>query len=63
MQAMEGEGGRLTVRLFARLRDIAPTGRRVVYVGAGFFRIADGRIVEHWHQHDALGLMRQLRTT
>jgi steroid delta-isomerase-like uncharacterized protein len=25
-----------------------------------WFRIADGRIAEHWHQHDALGLMRQL---
>ena len=24
------------------------------------FRLADGRIVEHWHQHDALGLMKQL---
>jgi steroid delta-isomerase-like uncharacterized protein len=24
------------------------------------FRVADGRIVEHWHQHDALGLMKQL---
>ena len=24
------------------------------------FRVADGQIVEHWHQHDALGLMKQL---
>ena len=24
------------------------------------FRVADGRIVEHWHQHDALGMMKQL---
>ncbi len=24
------------------------------------FRVADGLIVEHWHQHDALGLMKQL---
>ena len=25
-----------------------------------WFRLADGLIVEHWHQHDALGLMKQL---
>jgi steroid delta-isomerase-like uncharacterized protein len=25
-----------------------------------WFRLADGRIVEHWHQHDGLGLMKQL---
>ena len=24
------------------------------------FRVDDGRIVEHWHQHDGLGLMKQL---
>jgi len=24
------------------------------------FRVTDGRIVEHWHQHDALGMMKQL---
>jgi steroid delta-isomerase-like uncharacterized protein len=27
-----------------------------------WFRLVDGRIAEHWHQHDALGLMRQLQT-
>ena len=25
-----------------------------------WFRLADGRIAEHWHQHDGLGLMKQL---
>ncbi len=24
------------------------------------FRVRDGMVAEHWHQHDALGLMRQL---
>jgi len=28
-----------------------------------WFRLADGRIVENWHQHDALGLMKQLGAT
>ena len=27
------------------------------------FRVADGLIVEHWHQHDGLGLMKQLGAT
>lgn len=24
------------------------------------FRVADGRVAEHWHQVDAIGMLRQL---
>ncbi len=39
---------------------IPPTDSRVEFTGMVWFRIADGRIVEHWGEFDALGLMRQL---
>jgi steroid delta-isomerase-like uncharacterized protein len=57
-------------RVVVRLTSSAtPTGDFMGVPAAGksyrigeihWFRIADGRIAEHWHQHDALGLMRQL---
>ncbi len=31
------------------------TGKRVTFAGVSVFRIANGRIVEHWGTHDALG--------
>jgi steroid delta-isomerase-like uncharacterized protein len=37
---------------------IEPTGRRVSWKSMGFFRVADGRIVEHYGQPD-LGSLRQ----
>lgn len=61
------EGDRVAVRLTS---SATPTGawmgvpnaagRRYTIGEAHFFRIADGRIVEHWHLHDAMGLMKQL---
>ena len=57
-------------RVVVRLTSSAtPTGDFMGVPAAGkayrigemhWFRIADGKIAEHWHQHDALGLMRQL---
>ena len=38
----------------------APTGRRVCFTGIVWFRIAEGKIVVHWGEFDALGLMQQL---
>ena len=39
---------------------IAPTGRAVRVTGMDFYRVREGRIVEHWHHVDELGLLRQL---
>lgn len=39
---------------------IAPTGRRIRYAGAAFFRLAGGRIGEGWVLGDLDGLRRQL---
>ena len=39
---------------------LAPSGRRYEIGEIHWFRIADGRIAEHWHQADFLGMMRQL---
>ncbi len=39
---------------------IPPTGRAVSMVGVHVFRVADGKIAEHWAQRDDLGMMRQL---
>jgi predicted SnoaL-like aldol condensation-catalyzing enzyme len=67
VEDLVAEGDRLAVRLLSSAR---PTGEFMgVPDAAGmrysigemhFFRIADGRIAEHWHQHDALGLTKQL---
>ena len=61
------EGDRVAVRLTSSatptgewmgVKDAA--GKRYTVSEAHFFRIADGRVVEHWHQHDAMGLTKQL---
>ncbi len=39
---------------------IGPTGRRVTVEGIAIYRLAGGRIVEHWGQLDILGLLQQL---
>jgi steroid delta-isomerase-like uncharacterized protein len=39
---------------------IPPTGKAVATTGINIFRIAEGKIVEHWGNSDDLGLLRQL---
>jgi steroid delta-isomerase-like uncharacterized protein len=39
---------------------IPPTGKRIYVSGTSIFRIANGRIVEHWGEEDVLGWMQQL---
>jgi hypothetical protein len=38
----------------------APTGRRVRTSGIDVFRLADGKLAEHWATVDALGMLRQI---
>jgi steroid delta-isomerase-like uncharacterized protein len=60
------EGDRVAVRLTSSARQVGelmglPASGKTYEIGEiHVFRIRDGRFVEHWHQHDALGMMRQL---
>ena len=42
------------------LMGIAPTGKRVAAQQSHWFRVADGKITEHWAVRDDLSMMRQL---
>lgn len=39
---------------------IPPTGRQITTTGMHLFRLANGKIAEHWCNNDDLGVMRQL---
>jgi steroid delta-isomerase-like uncharacterized protein len=39
---------------------LPPSGKRTTVTGIDIYRIADGKVVEHWSEWDALGLMQQL---
>lgn len=39
---------------------IPATGKEIWVTGMAIWRIADGKIVEHWHETDQLGLLQQL---
>ncbi len=60
------EDDRVAVRLTAsatqvgEFMGIAPSGRRYTIEEIHVFRVRDGRIAEHWHQFDQLGMLRQL---
>ena len=60
------EGDKVAVRLTARgtptgpFLGIEPTGKSYEIGEIHIFRIADGRIAEHWHQFDGLGATKQL---
>lgn len=60
------QGDKVVARLTARgthlgtFRSIPPTGQVVQWTGIRIFRIADGKIVEHWANWDDLSLLHQL---
>ena len=39
---------------------IPATGRSITVTGMSIFRIANGKIVEHWGENDAMGLLMQM---
>jgi steroid delta-isomerase-like uncharacterized protein len=61
-----GEGDRVAVRLTSSATQSGPlmgmpaTGKTYSIEELHLFRVADGRIAEHWHQIDAMGMLRQL---
>ena len=61
-----GEGDRVAVRLTSTAVQSGPfmgmpaTGKRYTIEEIHLFRIVDGRVAEHWHQGDMLGMMKQL---
>jgi steroid delta-isomerase-like uncharacterized protein len=60
------EGDRVAARLTSsatqtgEFMNLAPSGRHYSIAEIHWFRLRDGRIVEHWHQMDQMGLMQQL---
>jgi predicted ester cyclase len=66
IEDMIAEGDRVAVRLTAHavqtgpFMRLPPSGRDYTIGEIHWFRIDGGRIVEHWHQADLLGMMRQL---
>lgn len=60
------EGDRVVARVSASATQVGEfmgvpaSGRRYSIGEIHIFRLRDGRIAEHWHQFDGLGMMRQL---
>ena len=40
---------------------VAPTGKRLRFTSCDIFRVADGRIIEHWGMGDIAGVLAQLK--
>jgi predicted ester cyclase len=61
-----GEGDRVAVRMQSSATQsgdfmgMPPTGKTYDIEELHLFRVADGRIAEHWHQMDAMGMLKQL---
>ena len=60
------EGDRVVARLTASATQVGefmgmpPSGKRYTIEEIHIFVVGDGKISEHWHQFDQLGMMRQL---
>ena len=66
IEDMIAEDDRVAVRLTSSARQVGefmgipPSGRTYTIGEIHIFRVRAGKIAEHWHQADFLGLMRQL---
>jgi predicted ester cyclase len=66
IEGMIAEGDLVAVRLTAHavqsgeFMGLPPSGRDYSIPEMHIFRVADGKVVEHWSQVDTLGMMRQL---
>ena len=60
------EGDRVAVRLTSsathtgEFMGMPPSGKRYEIGEIHIFRLSDGRVAEHWHQADFMGMMKQL---
>ena len=60
------EGDKVVVRATGRgthrgeFMGIAPTGRHVAVTWIAIYRVAGGKLAEHWQNFDELGLLKQL---
>ena len=66
VHAVVAEGDLVSVRLTSAATQtgpfmgMPPSGRRYEIEELHLFRLRGGQVVEHWHQFDQLGMMRQL---
>ena len=64
-----GDGDRVAVRLASsatqsgEFMGMPASGRHYTVEEIHIFRVAGGRVAEHWHQLDTMGLMKQLGAT
>ena len=61
-----GEGDQVAARLTTSATQtgefmaMPPSGKRYEIEEIHWFRLRDGKVVEHWHQFDQMGMMKQL---
>jgi steroid delta-isomerase-like uncharacterized protein len=66
IEDMIGEGDRVAVRLTSHavqtgpFMGLPPSGKPYTIGEIHIFRIRDGKVAEHWHEADFMGMMRQL---
>jgi steroid delta-isomerase-like uncharacterized protein len=66
LEDLVAEGDKVVVRFTAEgthegtLLGVPPTGKRLRISGISIYRLAEGKVVEHWEEGDRLGLLQQL---